>query len=278
MRVTVLLDNSTTIDRYLLAEPGLSLFIEDAGTKVLFDAGYSNAFIANAHTMSVDLLELGAVVLSHGHMDHTWGLVALIRFWATAALEGRSVRTPKLVAHPLALSSRRYRDVVEIGSLLSEDELSRHFQLEFSRSPLQLTEQLVFLGEIPRRNGFEAQSPMGKVRLDSGEEDDYVLDDSALVYRSPEGLVVITGCSHAGICNIVEYAREICGEERILDIVGGLHLLDPSESQLAGTVEYLRSVGPRRVHACHCTDLQSKIALARAVKLEDVGVGLTLDY
>ncbi len=278
MRLTVLLDNSTLIDRYLLAEPGLSFFIQEEDTNILFDAGYSGAFIANAHTMSVDLLGINAVVLSHGHMDHTWGLVALIQHWAAAILEGQTVRTPVLVAHPLALSSRRYGDVAEIGSLLSEDELSRHFEFRLSRAPVELTERLVFLGEIPRTTDFEAQLPMGKVRLESGEEDDYVLDDSALVYKSPEGLVVITGCSHAGICNIVEYAREVCSDERIIDIVGGLHLLDPSESCLAGTVEYLRSVGPGRVHACHCTDLRSKIALARVVELEDVGVGLTLEY
>ncbi|MCK4413253.1 MAG: MBL fold metallo-hydrolase [Candidatus Eisenbacteria sp.] len=278
MRLAVLLDNSTLIDRYLLAEPGLSFFIEDEDTTILFDAGYSNAFIANAHTLSIDLLDLSAVVLSHGHMDHTWGLVALIQLWTAAALEGQSVPTPRLVAHPLALSSRRHCDIAEIGSLLSKDKLSRHFELEFSRAPVELTERLMFLGEIPRSNSFEAQSPMGKIRLESGEEDDYILDDSALVYRSPDGLVVITGCSHAGICNIVEYARRICGEERIVDIIGGFHLLDPSESQLAGTVEYLRSVGPGRVHACHCTDLRSKIALAQGVRLEDVGVGLTLEY
>jgi 7,8-dihydropterin-6-yl-methyl-4-(beta-D-ribofuranosyl)aminobenzene 5'-phosphate synthase len=278
VRLSVILDNSTFIDRYLLAEPGVSFFIEDGDARILFDAGYSDVVVANAQAMGIDLLDLHRVVLSHGHLDHTWGLVALLRLGAAAAKRGQPVRRPGLVAHPLALASRRRGDRSEIGSLLSEAKLSRHFDLELSRTPVALTERLLFLGEIPRRTDFEGQSPLGTVSLPSGEEDDYVLDDSALVYRSPNGLVVITGCSHAGICNIVAYAKEVCGDDRIVDIIGGLHLLDPGEAQLAGTVEYLRAVGPRQVHACHCTDLRSKIALAEAVPLAEVGVGLQLEY
>jgi 7,8-dihydropterin-6-yl-methyl-4-(beta-D-ribofuranosyl)aminobenzene 5'-phosphate synthase len=278
MRLTVLMDNSTLIDRYFLSEPGLSFHITDEDTTVLFDAGYSDAFIANAQKMSIELLALDAVVLSHGHLDHTWGLVPLIQMWSALALEGRAVPRPKLVAHPLALSSRRGGGLPEIGSMLSEEKLARHFDLELSRTPVTLTERLVFLGEIPRRTSFEGQIPLGSVYLEAGEEQDHMLDDSALVYRSREGLVVITGCAHAGICNTVEYAREVCGEERIRDIVGGFHLLNPPEEQLAGTVEYLRSAAPPCVHACHCTDLKSKIALSTVVELEEVGVGLTLEY
>ena len=174
------MDNNTLIDRYLLAEPGLSFFIRENDTNILFDAGYSGVFAANAHMMSIDLLDLSAVVLSHGHMDHTWGLVALIQLWTASVTEGRSVRTPTLVAHPLALSSRSLGDMAEIGSLLSEDQLSPHFHLKLSPTPVELTGRLLFLGEIPRSNDFEAQSPMGKIRLESGQEDDYVLDDSAL--------------------------------------------------------------------------------------------------
>jgi 7,8-dihydropterin-6-yl-methyl-4-(beta-D-ribofuranosyl)aminobenzene 5'-phosphate synthase len=105
-----------------------------------------------------------------------------------------------------------------------------------------------------------------------------MLDDSAIAYRSSKGLVIITGCSHSGICNIVEHARTVCGNERIVDIVGGFHLLNPSQEQLQGTISYLKTINPTVVHACHCTDLMSKIEMSRSVELKEVGVGLVLEY
>jgi len=166
----------------------------------------------------------------------------------------------------------------EIGSIISKEKLSKHFELKLSENPVWLTEKLVFLGEIERKNDFEAQRPIGKIVKENLEEDDYSMDDSALAYKSPGGLVIITGCSHAGICNIVEYAKRICEDDRIVDIVGGFHLLDPPTEQLQGTLEYMKELQPTEVHACHCTDLNSKIALSRVANLKEVGVGLTLEY
>jgi len=111
-----------------------------------------------------------------------------------------------------------------------------------------------------------------------GEEPDYLYDDTALAYKSSQSLGIITGCSHSGICNIVEQAKKLCKEERVIDIVGGLHLLDPSEKQMKGTLEYMKKLNPKQVHACHCTDLNSKIALSKVVDLKEVGVGLVLEY
>jgi 7,8-dihydropterin-6-yl-methyl-4-(beta-D-ribofuranosyl)aminobenzene 5'-phosphate synthase len=143
---------------------------------------------------------------------------------------------------------------------------------------VQLTERLLFLGEIERTFAFEAQVPIGRIVEGGVEKDDFLLDDSALCYTSAEGLVIITGCSHAGICNIVEYARKLTGEERVVDIIGGFHLLDPPKEQLQGTLEYMEALNPELLHACHCTDLNSKIALSEVANLKEVGVGLTLEY
>ena len=89
MRLTVLVDNATLTDRYFLAEPGLSIYLEDGGTRVLFDAGYSGILIANAQKMGIDLLGVEEIVISHGHLDHTWGLDALVRLHTEAIFEGR---------------------------------------------------------------------------------------------------------------------------------------------------------------------------------------------
>jgi 7,8-dihydropterin-6-yl-methyl-4-(beta-D-ribofuranosyl)aminobenzene 5'-phosphate synthase len=161
---------------------------------------------------------------------------------------------------------------------LQGEKLSEHFELRLSREPVHLTERLVFLGEIEHVTEFEARRAMGKTVVNGTERDDFLVDDSALMYQTPQGLVIITGCSHAGICNIVEQARRISGDNRVVDIVGGFHLLNPPLSQLQGTMEYLKSLDSGAVHACHCTDLESKFALSSVVRLKDVGVGLKLEY
>jgi 7,8-dihydropterin-6-yl-methyl-4-(beta-D-ribofuranosyl)aminobenzene 5'-phosphate synthase len=278
MRLTVLSDNNTFIDRYLQGEPGLAYLIEADDKRILFDVGYSDLFLRNAHKLGISLFDLDFVVLSHGHFDHTWGMFALIQHFTERIIEEQAVMRPRLIAHPSVLSSRTYRKIPEIGSLLTGEKLSSFFHLQFTREPRRLTERLLFLGEIEKTTDFEAQKPVGRIVEGDQLTDDPVLDDTALVYRSPKGLVVITGCSHSGICNMVEYAKKVCGDERIIDIIGGFHLLDPSPKQLEGTIQYLTAVNPDMVHACHCTDLMSKIALSRSLNLKEVGVGLRLEY
>ena len=109
-------------------------------------------------------------------------------------------------------------------------------------------------------------------------EPDYLLDDTALAFRSAEGLVIITGCSHAGICNITEYAREVCGERAVTDIIGGLHLLSPEPKRLARTGKYLNRLHLNALHACHCTALPAKLALAGYCPVKEVGVGTKLEW
>jgi 7,8-dihydropterin-6-yl-methyl-4-(beta-D-ribofuranosyl)aminobenzene 5'-phosphate synthase len=279
MKLTVLLDNNTLIDRYFLGEPGVSYFLQDGDRNVLFDVGYSDAFIRNAHRMAdVDLLDVDSLVLSHGHLDHTWGLVPLLQLYTEAVVEERRHKKPEFVAHPAVFQTKALGGLSEIGSIVPQEKLSGFFDLRLSRDPVWLTERLVFLGEIERTNDFEAKDAIGKVIYGRLEEDDYLIDDSALAYKSPQGLVIVTGCSHAGICNIVEQAKRVCEDERVVDVVGGFHLLDPSEEQLQGTLDYMRDLQPGALHACHCTDLASKIALAGVANLKELGVGTVLEY
>lgn len=278
MKLTVLVDNNTIIDRYFLAEPGISLYIEQGGKRILLDVGYSDVFIKNAQKMNIDLRTLDYVVLSHGHLDHTWGLDPLVRLYTESNIEGLPHKRPTILAHPLAFFSKTIDDLKEVGSFISRDKLSKHFAIELSKNPVWLTDRLLFLSEIERKNDFEGKKPIGSIMKPSGEEPDYLYDDTALVYKSPQGLVIITGCSHSGICNIVEQAKKLCKEERVIDIVGGLHLLNPSKEQLRGTLEYMKKLNPKQMHACHCTDLNSKIALSKVVNLKEVGVGLVLEY
>ncbi|WP_243683853.1 MBL fold metallo-hydrolase [Methanosarcina barkeri] len=188
MKLTVLVDNNTLIDRYFFAEPGLSFLLEDSGIRVLFDTGYSDIFLTNARKMGLSLLDLDYLVLSHGHLDHTWGLEPLIRLFTEAGIEKLPSRSPVLVAHPLVFESKKTEEIGEIGSLFTPKKLSEHFRLQLSSTPLWLSEKLVFLGEIPRNFTFEVEAAVGYVQDSEGNKiPDLIPDDTALVYRQKQG-------------------------------------------------------------------------------------------
>ena len=280
LTLTVLVDNTTLTDFDFCGEAGLSFFIETTEKKILFDTGLSGLFLTNAAMMGICLRDLDYLILSHGHIDHTGGLAALTRPLTGAIPEGSPFRMPKLIAHPRCFYAKEKLPLQNNGSILDEAEVRRQFPVNLSREPVWITEDLVFLGEIPRKFAFEHTDP-GKRRIhlpDGRMEPDHLLDDSALAFRSGAGLVIITGCSHAGICNITEYARNVCAESRVVDIIGGLHLLDPDAERLEQTCRYLGSLQLKALHACHCTSLASKIVLSRYCLVHEVGTGMILEW
>jgi 7,8-dihydropterin-6-yl-methyl-4-(beta-D-ribofuranosyl)aminobenzene 5'-phosphate synthase len=278
MRLRVLMENSTMIDEYYLAEPGLSFLLEDGANRLIFDTAYSGTFLSNAEAMHEDISSPIAIILSHGHDDHSAGL----RHWVARYGTSQNPK-PALVAHPRTFDPKRDGSLA-IGSPLNLDELNRHFTLRLSAQPLELTPRLVFLGEIPRTNSFEAQEPIGETTNGSGSASgtgwipDQLSDDSALVYKGNDGLVIITGCSHSGIVNIVEYAIKVCGDNRITDIVGGFHLMNATPVRLDFTNKRLAALSPRTIHPCHCTDLAARIHLASSLPVKELGVGMELRY
>lgn len=287
MRATILVDNCTLTDRYFLAEPGFCLLLEHEGQRTLLDTGYSDIFLTNAAKMGQDLLQLERVVLSHGHLDHSWGLSHLLTRRNEAVMEGLLPATtgqtpPELVAHPLAMDAKQVQEqgsLVEIGCMLPPAMLERHFRLRLSSEPLWLSEKLLFLGQVPRRFEFEHTPPLGVAATgDSKNVPDTLEDDTALAWIGDKGVVLLTGCSHAGICNIAAHACELTGVDTITDIVGGLHLLDAPAHRLEATAAYLAGLGLDALHACHCTDLAAKIALSHTLPVREAGVGLVLDY
>jgi 7,8-dihydropterin-6-yl-methyl-4-(beta-D-ribofuranosyl)aminobenzene 5'-phosphate synthase len=278
MKLAVLVDNNTLIDRYFYAEPALSFFLEVDNKKILFDTGYSDIFIRNAEKMKIELADTDVIVLSHGHNDHTWGLNHFIQYYSERFQEKQNTDKPLLVAHPLTFLPKTYEDSTVIGNTISSDILSESFNLRLSSEPVLLTDNLMFLGEVERNNDFEAKNSIGRTLEDGVRKDDYLLDDSALVYKSTKGLVVITGCSHAGICNIIEKAKKVFKDNRVTSIIGGFHLQKPSFSQLQGTLKYLADLKPVSVFACHCTDLKSKIELSKVVNVEEVGSGMVIEF
>ena len=271
LKVIVLADNNTLIDRYYTGEPAFSLYLEADGRRVLFDAGYSDVFLRNAGLLGLDLAKLDAVALSHGHNDHTWGLNHLMQHYDRRLVKNK----PQLIAHPLAFERKR-ADGLEIGMALPRELLRSYFEIKEQTEPYKITDKLTFLGQIPRT--AEPPKALGK-RLENGREtDDFCLDDTALVYDGAKGLVILTGCSHSGICNIIDYAVKVTGRKHIHDIIGGFHLLQTPAAELGRVVAWLQKSAPDVMHPCHCTDLAAKAALAASFHVAEVGAGLELDY
>lgn len=267
MKITILVDNNTFIDRYYYGEPAVSYYIETEGKNILFDTGYSDVLLRNADLMGIDLKGVDEIVISHSHNDHTRGLQFLN--------EAMDLSNMELTAHPDCFI-RKYCDGLYIGPPYVGDEIGDIVKFRPSAGVKKITEHLLFLGEIPRTNDFENQTPIGVAEVDGALVDDYNRDDSALVYKSEDGIFVITGCSHSGICNIVEYAKQVCGEERILGVLGGFHLFE-DDAQLKRTIAYMESNQVQMLYPCHCVSLRARAKMMERLPVTETGVGLVVE-
>ena len=248
MKITVLADNNSRIDNYLLAEPALSLHLEVDDKKILFDCGYSDVFIKNAKKLGVDLSSVNNIVLSHGHNDHTGGLVYL-----------PTNKNITLIAHPNIFDKKYDSDGIEYGCPVSQGQLEEKFNVKLEQGAYWLTDNLCYLGEI-----------------ENNLSDD--IDDSALVYKSSKGLVIIVGCSHSGIINIIKYAQKVTREEKVYAILGGMHLLNLHTEELSVLVQELILYNINCIYPCHCCDLNAKIELAKYLKIGEICTGDVIEF
>lgn len=266
MKITVLVDNNTFIDWYYFGEPAVSYYLEIDDKRILFDAGYSNIFLTNAKKLNINLAEITHLVFSHGHNDHTNGIKYLDKLLPWPYLQ--------LIAHPECLLQKRIGEEY-IGPPPELELLSGKAATVLTKKPYYISANCVFLGEIPGRNDFESRVPIGKQLLDGTWQDDLVLDDSALVCRAADGLFIITGCSHSGICNIIEQARIVMNEEKVVGVIGGFHLLEQNE-RLDKTVSWLKQQKISNLYPCHCVSLAAKAQMMAQFAIKEVGVGLTI--
>lgn len=269
MKLTILTDNHTYIDRYYLGEPAVCYLIEDGAHVILFDTGYSDVFLENAARMGIDLSRVTDLILSHGHNDHTGGLPA---FFA------RFPQAVRLFAHPNALLPKRVEGV-DIGCPLPLEDLRKHADVRLVTKPHAVSEHVTILGEIPRVYGFEQGRAIGETTSACGccWETDELADDTSLALLLERGVFVVTGCAHAGVCNTVAYAKAMTDRETVSGVLGGFHLFETG-SALADTISTLRALGVGCVYPAHCTSLAVKSAFFDAMETHEVGVGLTLEW
>lgn len=252
------------------AEHGFSALIEVArgGRRhtLLFDTGVSpDGMVENMRRLQLAAKDVEAVVLSHGHFDHTMGLDGLRRELGRSGLP--------LVLHPDFWNRRRTviegRDPVELPTVSRSALLGAGFEVVEQRRPSFLLDRaLLITGEVDRTTDFEIGMPMQQAfKHGAWQPDTLTLDDQAVVLHVRErGLVVLTGCGHAGIVNIVRYARKLTGVEPIYAVIGGFHLGGRVwEPTIAPTVSALAWMEPRVVVPAHCTGWRAAQAIASAL-------------
>ena len=255
----------------LVAEHGFAALVTvrrgGTTTSLLFDTGLSpDAMVTNADRLGVDLSAVQGVVLSHGHFDHAGGLAGLGRRLGS--------RRMPMVLHPRAWTRRRLtlpgRGPEELPTLSPRALEGEGFMLVERREPSLLVDGCVLItGEVDRTTEFERGMPPSHEAWsgDAWAHDPLVIDDQALVVHVRDlGLVVLTGCGHAGAVNIVRHARRLTGVDRLHGLLGGLHLGGPAFEPVIGpTVAALTELDPALVVPGHCSGWRAQHTLAAAL-------------
>lgn len=274
MRLVTLVEN--TVRRPgLRGEHGLAFWIETAKRCLLFDAGQSELAAANARVLGLELEVADAVVLSHGHYDHTGGLPALL----ACLPEGLP-----LYAHPAAFAPKFKRasegPVRAIGMPAAACAAARGHARPIPVTESSLIEPGIrIVAGIPRLHAAEAGDE--GFRLDPhGARPDPLADDLALALTTAEGLVVLLGCAHAGVINTLDYLRGLTPGLPLAAVIGGMHLGGASDERIAWTVRELRRHAPARLVPGHCTGERALCALRTAFgeACEPLQVGWTKSW
>ncbi len=249
-RLTILCENRVA-NRKLIAEQGLSIFVETPSGNVLFDTGQTDAFIENARNLGIDLNSVQTVVLSHGHYDHTGGLPALVKMREKT----------DIVCHP-ALVHKKYRVYpagrLEIGVPWEKNALAKegaHFH--FYTHPHQILPDVWVSGEIPRLTPYEVIDEAYQQRVLESFIHDEIHDEQFLALNTVKGVVVLLGCGHAGPINSLKHAMRITQNNHVYAVVGGMHLSNASEERINLIVENLELIAPDYVVPLHCTGFKA---------------------
>lgn len=247
VKITVIVENNAT-GNGLIPEHGLCFWLETGDSRIIFDTGQGMALPVNAGSLDIPIKQADAVVLSHGHYDHTGGLKTVMQLSTK----------PRVYLHPAAFGPKfacnEHKQSRFIGTPDDCKKAANELAADIIHTtrPTQIAGPIFATGEIPRTTEFEDAG--GPFFLDQKcEQKDPFPDDQALFFESSRGTVVLLGCAHAGVINTLLYVRQLTKGKPVHAVIGGMHLLSASDERLDSTIEHLGRISPGLIGPAHCT-------------------------
>src|SRR4030042_1982764 len=256
VRITTLSENTAQLG--FIGEWGLSILVETESARVLLDTGLSTSAVYNADLMGIDFSTIDAIVLSHAHADHTGGLRDVLR---------RVRKQVQVIAHPDIWIPKYvvYGEISRYAGIpyVKEDLESLGASFNLTKKPFKISDDITTTGEIEMTTGYETIDDRLFVKKGDKMIPDPLADDLAVVVKTTEGLLLITGCAHRGIINTVRQVQKLTNGEYIHTIIGGTHLLVANQERVEKTARELKELGLQRLGVSHCTGFNASAALAK---------------
>ena len=274
VQVKILVENTTPAPG-LIGEYGFAAYIAAGDKSILFDTGSAGALINNSRILGVELDKLDALVISHGHFDHTGAVMPVVEMNPALNVYAHSgIFKPHYVDHGVG-------NPIPIGTSFSLKDLQKKGAVFHEvNSFTEIMPSIYVTGGIPRTNNFEDAGFGFKTEINGEIVADNISDDSALVIRLPEGLVIISGCAHAGLINTINYCLQQTGCDKVLAYIGGTHLAMASEERIQKTIEALQALSIDIIATAHCTGFipAAKMQQALGSKLIKAETGMVFNY
>lgn len=261
MRIYVLIDDYAGYGSKFYAQHAVSYLIQVNGRNILFDTGQeAEPILHNIQLLNLDVSNIDIVFISHCHYDHTGGLLKILKSI------GRRV---SLIAHP-RLFRRNFdlkNGLKEVGIPYRRNEIEEYANLYLTKDPMEFIKNVYSTGEIRERLKFE-NTGLNVYTLDEKGNlvSDNMDDDMSLFIKTENGIIVVSGCSHAGISSIVKYATELSSHNKVKAVIGGFHLINADDKRIMNTIDMFRKLNVNEIYTGHCTGLKAESGLLNEYK------------